>query len=260
MKNLVTECSVASKTGPNITALVELTKQFELEGKIDPVANLKDDQVFLFVGTEDSGVGPAVGKSVETYYQNFVGNSRLNMNHDFPADHTLPTLDYGSECTKMRPPFIGKCNYDGAGLAFKHIFGDLKDAVAPISTNLMAFDQTPYIPTDNEAHSIGDTGYIYVPTACQEGSAACHLHFSFHGCGQTVGIMGDTFAANTGYNRWAESNNIVLVYPSAKISLSNPTNPIGCWDASGFTGTDYSFKSGVQPRFVRNLVSAIAGI
>lgn len=57
--------------------------------------------------------------------------------------------------------------------------------------------------------------------------AGCRLHIAFHGCAQTLDDINTTFVTETGYNRWAEANNIVVLYPQAKATL---TNPEGCWD------------------------------
>ena len=40
------------------------------------------------------------------------------------AEHMYPTLDYGEACTNLGEPFIGKCNYDGAGAALKVLYGN----------------------------------------------------------------------------------------------------------------------------------------
>ncbi len=76
--------------------------------------------------------------------------------------------------------------------------------------------------------SIADKGYMYVPTACQSGSnTECRLHVSFHGCGQTEDETGAVYAQHAGFNAWAESNNIVVLYPYVKVSEHVPMNPNG---------------------------------
>ena len=42
-----------------------------------------------------------------------------------------------------------------------------------------------------QAAALGNTGYVYIPEQCQEGSnAICHLHVAFHGCLQTIKDIG----------------------------------------------------------------------
>lgn len=223
------DCDIFTRDGPNTELLIELTKQFESEGKIDPTSNLYDDQSFVWMGKFDTVIGTKVTKSTEDYYRNFVDNSRLHLDHTFPAQHCLPTLDYGEECTKLRPPFIGNCGYDGAGEALKHLFGSesLQLPVDAIEGNLYQFDQTPYIPKPIRASSLNEKGFIYIPTACQSGNEQCFLHISLHGCLQSEEIIGDKWAVHGGYNRWAESNNIIVLYPNTKISVGEPANPGG---------------------------------
>ena len=134
-----------------------------------------------------------------------------------------------------------------------------------VDRNLYAFDQFPYIPEMNLKYgdpywSLGQMGFIYVPTSCQEG-AACGLHISFHGCEMTVEDMDDTYARHAGFNEWAESNNLVVLYPYAKrgMNTANAYNPNGCFDWWGYTNQDYSFKSGIQIQFVKNLIDAVSG-
>ena len=49
--------------------------------------------------------------------------------------------------------------------------------------------------------------------------------------------LGDEFARNTGYNEVGELNNIIIIYPQA--SVTNFTNPFGCWDYLGYTNPFY---------------------
>jgi len=90
----------------------------------------------------------------------------------------------------------------------------------------MRFDQTPF---GGGADSIAKSGYIYVPTSCQEGDK-CRLHVSFHGCQQTEADIGNAYAVNAGLNEWAESNRIVVLYPYIVKSELFPENPEGCFE------------------------------
>jgi poly(3-hydroxybutyrate) depolymerase len=129
--------------------------------------------------------------------------------------------------------YIGACQYDGAGFALKTVLKD--ENLTPgvmIESNLLAFDQVPYI-VNYKLSSLSDVGYIYVPSACLPSSKgvntgpSCHLHISFHGCKQGLQYIGNQYAAHTGFNSWAEANNIIVLYPYAKPSSSIPYNPNG---------------------------------
>src|SRR3546814_9119102 len=101
--------------------------------------------------------------------------------------------------------------------------------------NVIKFVQTPYY--SGLLTSWNSYGYIYVPTACQTG-ASCKLHVSFHGCLQTNQNIDNKYAHDTGYNEWAETNNIVVLYPYAKPDAMIG-NPNGCWDWWGYTNRNY---------------------
>lgn len=53
-----------------------------------------------------------------TYYENYVNSSGITTEFDIAAEHCLPTLNYGEQCSVKKSPYIGKCNYDGAGRIF----------------------------------------------------------------------------------------------------------------------------------------------
>ena len=58
----------------------------------------------------------------------------------------------------------------------------------------------------------------------------------------------------SGYNEWAETNNIIVLYPYVK-PLPN-INPNGCWDWWGYTNEYYATKNGEQIRFIYNIITA----
>ena len=63
-------------------------------------------------------------------------------------------------------------------------------------------------------------------------------------------------ASPTGYNRWAASNNIVVLYPQTEAS---PGNPNGCWDFWGYTGQDYYSRDGKQMAAVKTMIDRLLG-
>ena len=63
--------------------------------------------------------------------------------------------------------------------------------------------------------------------------------------------------AIAGYNRWADANRIVVLYPQAAQSLVAPFNPRGCWDWWGYSGADYAARSGAQLSSVHRMLAAL---
>ena len=92
--------------------------------------------------------------------------SRIDTSYDVNTEHCVPTLNYGEDCLVLSTPYIGNCNYDGAGVALQSLYGELNPRVSAADpARLFEFSQLPYIK-DNYA-SLGDVGYIYVPEACE---------------------------------------------------------------------------------------------
>ena len=56
-------------------------------------------------------------------------------------------------------------------------------------------------------------------------------------------------------NRWAEANNIVVVFPQKQSGEAG-----SCWDGYGDSGPDYDTLSGPQMLAIKNMIEAISGI
>ena len=127
----------------------------------------------------------------------------------------------------------------------KAIYGqDLKPAVAAASGRIVAFDQTEFVPGKaTAANGLLDTGYLYVPKACEPGAAQpCRLQVVLHGCKQSAEVLGDIFYTKIGANEWADSNNVIVLYPQAHATTPAElppnlwlmaleyANPEGCWN------------------------------
>jgi hypothetical protein len=82
-----------------------------------------------------------------------------------------------------------------------------------------------------------------------------------------VEAIGERFVREAGYNRWADTNRLVVLYPQAIArngwggSGWRPTfvfNPRGCWDWWGYTNAQYHTKLGPQVRAVKAMVDRLA--
>jgi poly(3-hydroxybutyrate) depolymerase len=82
------------------------------------------------------------------------------------------------------------------------------------------------------------------------------LHIAFHGCQQNSESIGSAFMEKTGYNAWADTHNIVVLYPQTKSSYL-PLNPKACWDWWGYSGAEYASKNGAQIKQIANMVAAL---
>jgi len=60
-----------------------------------------------------------------------------------------------------------------------------------------------------------------------------------------------------GFNEWAETNGLVVLYPQSKSSRVAPMNPLGCWDWWGYTGEGYATRDGAQIKAVAAMVDRL---
>ena len=242
---------------PDAAELFEAASGFAEAGQIDALSNLADDRVYVFSGSEDDTVEPVLGAQTAAFYR-LAGVSAANLAHvtEFAAGHGFATEDFGNEdCAVTESPFINDCDYDQAGAILQHIYGPLNPPAANLGGQVVAFDQGDFISNPN-AHSMGDTGFLYLPEACAAGQS-CRVHIAFHGCRQTSGDIGDLFYTRTGFNGWADTNKLIILYPQAH---SGPGNPRSCWDWWGYDGADYALRSGRQMAAVKAMLDRLVGV
>lgn len=256
-------CMAANST-INVGQLIQITESNASAGSIDATSNLPSHRIWLFSGTVDATVKQPVMNDLQKYYQHYAGNNNVFYKKDIAAGHAFPTDAFGNPCSATTDPFINNCGYDAAGELLKWIYGDLNlPGSGGARGAFFEFDQSQFI-RDPNSHSMANSGWVYVPESCQKG-AACRLHIAFHGCKQYPGYMyfggggmvrfGRTFVDNTGYNRWADTNNIVVLYPQAS---NGSKNPLGCWDWWGYDDPNYAKKNGRQMAAVKAMADRIA--
>lgn len=244
--------------GSNVAELIAATDGNARRGAVDPTANLARQRIWLFSGKSDSVVPQAVMDDLERYYTRYVSPANIFYRKDLAAQHTMPTDSFGNSCQTLGPPFISNCGYDGAGELLKWIYGSLQPRAAAPAGSLLEFGQAEFLP-DPARHGMAASGFLYVPPGCAGGaSAACKLHVVFHGCKQNASTVGDQFVRQAGYNRWADSNRILVLYPQAT-AVFPLANPNGCWDWFNYDDPRYAEKSGRQMAAVKRMVDRLTG-
>ena len=92
-----------------------------------------------------------------------------------------------------------------------------------------------------EDSTLKDFGLVYVPDSCK--TKSCNVHFVFHGCGASA----QPFATKMGYNEFAATNDIIMVYPDSK-----------CWGYSGTVTDDKAFtRDGMMPKTIMSMVDRV---
>ncbi|MGZ5269632.1 MAG: extracellular catalytic domain type 2 short-chain-length polyhydroxyalkanoate depolymerase [Ramlibacter sp.] len=233
----------------------------------DLKSNVAGQKIFMFVGTSDTTVGPNPMNGVKTQYtNNGVPAGSLSYVQRASTAHVFPT-DFDStgnnSCGTSASPYISNCGYDGAKAALSWFYGTLNPRNdTPAAGNYYEFDQTPYTASNP---GMAATGWIYVPASCS-GGAVCKLHVALHGCQQNYATIGDKFVKNTGYTRWADTNNIIVVFPQTQVDNTSHTtaasgslaNGNGCWDWIGWYGNNFAQKAGVQMAAIKKMVDQVS--
>jgi poly(3-hydroxybutyrate) depolymerase len=249
--------SIVTATGPcmthsgstNVPTLVSTTKNWAASGAIDAVSNLAGSKVYLYSGTNDQTVVQAVMNDLQTYYASFVPAANVVYNKTVASGHAMITDDYGSACSSTQSPYINDCNVDLAGAMLQQLYGTLNARNdGTLGGTFTEFDQTAFV----SGHGMAATGWVYVPADCA-GGATCRLHVVFHGCHQNTADVGQQYVRNTGYNRWADTNRIVVLYPQTSDAATN-----SCWDWWGYDSANYAKKSGPQMAAVKAMVDRLA--
>jgi len=227
---------------------------------IDNPSNLDRSKVWLFAGKLDSVVDPGVVEKTLAYYKGYIPTANIVHINNITAEHAWITDIYGKPCTYLGYPYINNCGFDAAGSLLQHLYGQLKPRIFVNATrNILEFSQGLYTPAGvtPAVISLDDSGFLYVPTACRSSTTRCKLHVFLHGCNMEVAEEGDVFYLHTGLNEWAESNNIIVLYPQ---TIATITNPQACWDWWGYTGLNYATKWAFQVITVTNMIRQLAGL
>lgn len=248
------ECSHGS---PSAKPFVEAAREAARQGRIDPPAALARSRVWLFSGYNDGVVRQTATDALVDFYRVLLPGPQVFYRNDLNAGHALITLDRGEQCELTGGQFIAACGYDAAGALLQFIYGRLVPPGNVSNASLRAFDQTEFAVGRARSSALADEGYAYIPQACAS-AGGCRIHVALHGCRQGAESVGDAFYRYAGYNQWAETNRIVVVYPQARATWGMPLNPYGCWDWWGYTGSAYLTKAAPQIAAIRAMVDRVA--
>jgi poly(3-hydroxybutyrate) depolymerase len=248
-------CMATNLGRPDPAHLLERARAHAAAGRIDALEGLADDRVYVFSGSRDDTVTPPVAAQVAPFYR-LAGlpEVAIRVVDDLAAGHAFITEAEGNACDHTCTPFINDCDYDQAGDLLTHILGPLDPPSDEPAGSLISFDQNEFIANPT-AHGMGATGFAYVPDTCAAGET-CRLHIAFHGCRQTTADIGDAFLTLTGYNRWADTNALIVLYPQAH---PTPANPNACWDWCGYDDPAYATRTGRQMAAVGAMLQRVAG-
>lgn len=244
------QCTQTRDRGPDSAALADVARTRAASGSIDPLAGLDGDRVWIFHGDADYTVASTITAAIAPLYTKLSDSVQIEVLTRPDVAHVFPTLAAGGDCAKTAAPFIGDCGFDAAGAIFSAVVGADGTPAAASRGELIPFDQNR-VSVGGADSTLADQGYLYVPRQCRDG--VCGLHIVFHGCQQSTETIATQFIDSTGYQRWADLADVVLVYPQTRSSLM-PLNPKACWDWWGYSGADYDTRTGAQIAWVGQLL------
>lgn len=227
---------------------------------IDSPSNLSGQPVYLFSGTQDTTVLQKIVNDLDSYYLNY--GASVTYNNSTPAGHAWISPDGPNSCGVTQSPYINNCGFD-AEQTFLRLFLPSLNARnnGALNGTLSSFSQDAFA-AGGYAPSIGmdETGYIFVPQSCANGTT-CGIAVALHGCKQNYATVGDAFITEAGINEWADTNNLIVLYPQTYTGY--PSNPNSCWDWWGYLSaydTNYPIQSGVQMSAIDSMVLSLEGL
>jgi poly(3-hydroxybutyrate) depolymerase len=221
------------------------------EGKIDPLSNLQRSKVYLYTGGNDHTVVRAVVEAARDFYV-AAGVPAASIEFVFKdrGGHGFLTSGRGEACETSEPPYVNDCGYDQAEAILSLFYGPLAPKGAAKDENFIAFAQSDYAPSGGV---LARQGSAYVPAACRL-QPRCRVHVVFHGCRQSKSEAGDALIRDTGFADWAETNNLIVLFPQAAASS---LNPLTCWDWWGYTGLGFLTREAPQIKTVEAMLSRL---
>ena len=242
------ECVQTTTEATNLADLLAYIDVQQAQQKLANDEAIAAQQVLIVHGNKDKRVNrQAVELLVQQYESLGVTTIETELESDF--NHVFPTVDSGGNCSVSESPFIAKCDYDAAGNILSAIYGQMSPPTQAKKENLHEISQP------DSGTQLASDAFVYVPDACAE--EVCRIHVSFHGCNQGREDVGDAYAWQTGFNAWAESNKLVILYPQVKKSKIFPMNPQGCWDWWGYANEAYATKDGIQINAIYTMLNEL---
>jgi poly(3-hydroxybutyrate) depolymerase len=277
-------------TPTQLNRMVRNTDAWARSGRIDATSRMQRQRIWLFHGYNDGLVKAPVSDALYDYYTRFIDPSQIFYKDNLNAAHAQITVDCGEGATVCNlcprtggnflnlchDPAAGNAAYDAAGSMLELFHGPLKaaDSSSIPAGKIVRFAQREFALDGGAAASpqrisMAEAGYAYVPDSCARGEP-CRVHVAFHGCGQSAEQIGSAFYEHAGYNRWADANRLIILYPQTQPTQPTPLapllplNPRGCWDWWGYNDGlhnrgRFATQAGLQIAAVRRMLDRLAG-
>ncbi|ARP82224.1 hypothetical protein CAL12_16320 [Bordetella genomosp. 8] len=272
MNTMIQRCMAQdAPSSADIGRFVATTLKRSQDGSNGPLDKLKNGIVYMLHGTYDTVVLPAVAESAVAYYTELkqqAGLTGLSItdDKDRPFGHTFPTAlappsapagggppTSPDDCKTSVPPYLGHCGFDAAKAILDHLYPEI-DAGKVRSFGPGTLQQVTFSNLPQNAY-MENWAYLYTPAVCGN-DQACGLVVALHGCNQNYTAIKDLFAKVSGFDRWAATFRVAILYPQTQTFTGNYG---GCWDWWGYTNADYDTRKGVQLQWIATAVQQLGG-
>jgi len=224
-------------------------------GWIDGIGHLSGRPIYVYHGGNDTTVKASVSDDGVSFYRHFGAN--VTYDNGSAAGHSWVTPYGPNSCGVTQSPYLNNCGTDPERALLGKLFGSVAPPnTGPLTGTLIKFGQDAYAVNGfANGLSMGSAGFAYVPSACN--SSTCRLMVALHGCKQGYDTIGTTFIDQANLDQYADTNNMIVLYPQATPS---GVNPDGCWDWWGYlNATNYPIHGGYQVETIMNMISTLGG-
>ena len=199
----------------------------------------------------------------------------------------------GGDKPWWKPP-LNSCGLDLSGDVLRWTYGhdNVKPRTkAVVPGHLRQVNQSALLPAGwtTKRAALDDVGWVYEPAQCggggkdggkggengekggEEGATAtvgtsgtasnafapaspCRYHVHYHPCGGNWRFLSTSYMLESGLAAYAESNNIVVIFPQA--STAGPQGS-GCWDWSGAADPMFDTRKGVQIGLALSMIGLV---
>lgn len=261
-------------TAPDLAPMIARANTFAADTRIDPTSNMAKQKVWIYSGYNDGVVKQRTAADVGyNFYANYIDPRNIFYKNNQNAGHAMVTNRSSHQgCSATASPFMNNCGVDAAGEMLAHFYGRLNAKATTLGGQLLEFNQNDFASANTI--SMSTTGRVYVPATCAAGQP-CRVHVALHGCKQTHETIGTTYVSQAGYNEWADTNNIIVLYPQTTSRtydfngvFQDRNNPEACWDWWGYnvdydgnagSNENYATKKGAQIKAIRAMLTRLAG-
>ncbi len=174
-------------------AVIPQLKPLQEKNWIDPIENIAAQKVFVYHGTRDSIVNPAMQNKIVEFYQRYNTPKENIKTANVVGGHNFPTNKKDlNDCLAQTIPYLSSCDYNLASEMIQFLIPSAQPGGQFNQNHLYIVDQTLDHKNNfkdftiekafQPNYSIGAYGYLYATDQCLNNPTRCQLHVALHGC------------------------------------------------------------------------------